>query len=111
MPMRNKVEKSLKGVGNMNKVYGENMIGKTILVGMTFYNKNDEFAGQKQSWGKIVAVTENTIYIKQSDGENFEIPNDPSAIEAAKPGEYRLKSTGEVVKKPDFLSTWNVTLP
>ena len=93
------------------KTIEENLIGKTILVGMTFYNKNDEFVEQKQSWGKIVAVNENTIFIKQKDGEEFSIPNDPSAIEPANPGEFRLRSTGEVVENPDFLSTWNITLP
>ena len=92
------------------KTNEENLIGKTILVGMTFYNKDDEFVEQKQSWGEIVAVTENTIHIKKKDGEEFDIPNDPSAIEPAKPGEYRLRTTGEVVENPDFLSTWNVTL-
>ena len=49
------------------KTNEENLIGKTILVGMTFYNKDDEFVEQKQSWGEIVAVTENTIYIKKKD--------------------------------------------
>ena len=93
------------------KTNEEKLIGKTILVGMTFYNKDDEFVEQKQSWGEIVAVTENTIFIKQQDGEEFDIPNDPSAIEPANPGEYRLRSTGEVVENPDFLSTWDVTLP
>ena len=93
------------------KINEEKLIGKTILVGMTFYNKDDEFVEQKQSWGEIVAVTENTIFIKQKDGEEFDIPNDPSAIETANPGKYRLRSTGEVVENPDFLSTWNVTLP
>ena len=93
------------------KINEEKLIGKTILVGMTFYNKDDEFVEQKQSWGEIVAVTENTIFIKQKDGEEFDIPNDPSAIEIANPGKYRLRSTGEVVENPDFLSTWNVTLP
>lgn len=89
----------------------EKLIGKTILVGMTFYDKNDEFVERKQSWGEIVAVNENTIFIKQKNEEEFSIPNDPSAIEPANPGTYRLHKTGEVVENPDYLSTWNVTLP
>ena len=93
------------------KTNEENLIGKIILVGMTFYDKNDKFVEQKQNWGEIVAVNENTVFIKQKDGEEFSIPNDPSAIESANPGEYKLRSTGEVVENPDFLSTWNVTLP
>ncbi len=92
------------------KIDEEKMIGKTILVGMTFYDKNDEFVEQKQSWGEIVSLNENTIFIKQKNGEEFSIPNDPSAIEPANPGGYRLRSTGEVVENPDYLSTWGITL-
>ena len=87
------------------------LIGKTILVGMTFYNKNDEIVEQKQSWGEIVAVNESTVFIKQTNGEEFTIPNDSSAIEIATPGGYRLRSTGEVVENPDYLSIWDITLP
>ena len=93
------------------KINEENLIGKTILVGMTYYNKNNEFVEQKQFWGTIISINENNIVIKQKNGEEFTIPNDKRAIEPANPGEYRLRSTGEVVKNPDFLSTWNVTLP
>ncbi len=87
------------------------LIGKVILVGMTYYSKNNEFIERKQFWGNIVSVSQNTIHIRQKNGEEFSIPNDESAIERAKPGEYRLRSTGEVVVNPDFLSTWIITLP
>ncbi len=89
----------------------KDLIGKVILVGMTYYHKNDEFIERKQFWGTIVSVGQNTIVIKQKNGEEFSIPNDERAIEKAKPGEYRLHSTGEVIVDPDFLSTWIVTLP
>ena len=89
----------------------EKLIGKIILVGMTFYNKNDEFVKQTQNWGEIVAVSENTIFIKQKNGGEFSIPYDEPAIEIANPGEYKLHSTGEIVVNPDYISTWTVTLP
>jgi hypothetical protein len=93
------------------KINDEKLIGKIILVGMTYYNKNNEFVEQKQFWGTIISINGNNIVIKQKNGEEFTIPNDKRAIEPANPGEYRLRSTGEVVENPDFLSTWNVTLP
>lgn len=89
----------------------KDLIGKVILVGMTFYNNADEFVEQKQLWGTIASISDSTIIIKQNDGGEFSIPNDISAIEKANPGEYRLHSTGEVVVNPDFLSTWTITLP
>lgn len=87
------------------------LIGKVILVGMTYYTKDDVFVEQKQFWGTITSVCGNTIFIEKGNGEEFSIPNDKTAIEKAKPGEYRLHSTGEVVVSPDFLSTWTVNLP
>jgi hypothetical protein len=34
------------------------------------------------------------------------LPPDLSAIRHAAPGEYRLKESGEIVKDPDFITTW-----
>jgi len=39
------------------------------------------------------------------------MPPDLDAIAPAKPGEYRLKSTGEIVVDTDFLATWEVRQP
>jgi hypothetical protein len=33
------------------------------------------------------------------------------AFQPAPPGEYRLKSTGEIVVDPDLLSTWTIRRP
>lgn len=94
----------------LEKINENSLIGKTILVGMTFYNKNDEFVEQKQIFGEIVAFNQNTISIMPRNGEVFFIPNDKSAIDIAKPGKYRLISTGETIENPNYLSTWNITL-
>jgi len=39
------------------------------------------------------------------------LPPEPEAYEPAPPGEYRLRSTGEVVVDPDYLTTWTVGSP
>jgi hypothetical protein len=47
----------------------------------------------------------------QVNGEEFSIPPDLSAIEIAAPGDYTLRSTNEVVRNPDYLASYSVTLP
>ena len=46
--------------------------------------------------------------IKQKDGTDFTLPPDLSSTKRARQGEYKLRSTGEVVVNPDFLATWNL---
>ena len=36
----------------------------------------------------------------------WNLPPDPSLIQPAPPGEYRMRSTGEVITNPDFITTW-----
>ena len=43
----------------------------------------------------------------QNDGSTLILPGDLSSTRIARPGEYKLRSTGEVVTNPDFLATWN----
>jgi hypothetical protein len=45
--------------------------------------------------------------IKPPKGKDtFTLPPDFRSLELAKRGEYRLKSTGEVINDPDYLSYW-----
>ena len=87
----------------------EELIGKTMLIGITYYTKDEELIEQKQYWGEVVEATEDHICIRQTDGELFQIPADRKAVEQARRGEYRLRSTGEIVVNPDYLSSWSVT--
>ena len=48
------------------------------------------------------------IRIIQKDGAELELPSDLSSTKKARPGEYKLRSTDEIVINPDFLATWNV---
>ena len=85
--------------------------GKTILVGLTYYSANKKLIEQKQVWGTVTKADKSGIEITQADGSKFGLPPDLSAIDTAEPGEYRLLSTGEVVTDPDYLVTYTVTKP
>ena len=92
----------------MKKITFSDLIGKTILIGLTYYTEDDEFIEQKQYWGTVIESNENRILVKLNDGEIFGLPPDLSSTKIAPPGEYRLRSTGEVVVDPDYLTTWNI---
>ncbi|MBD5099526.1 MAG: hypothetical protein HDT35_08310 [Clostridiales bacterium] len=87
------------------KVAFEDLLGKVLLVRITYYTQGGELIEQKQFWGTVVRADDQAIKIKQSDGEVFTLPPDLSAVSPAAPGDYTLRSTGEVVTAPDFLST------
>ena len=95
----------------MGRIAFSDLIGKTILIGLTYYTANNEFIEQNQYWGKVVESNENRILVKLNDGEIFRLPPDLSSTQIAAPGEYRLRSTGEIVVNPDYLTTWNINRP
>lgn len=90
-----------------NKVAADDIIGKIMLVGITYYTAKNEFIEQKQFWGTVVEANKDTILIKQKNGTLLSLPPDLSSTLRAAPGEYRLHSTGEVIVDPDYLITWN----
>ncbi len=95
----------------LNEITFSDLIGKTILIGLTYYTADDEFIEQKQYWGTVIESNENRIVVMLNDGEILGLPPDLSSTKIAPPGEYRLRSTGEVVVNPDYLTTWNINRP
>jgi len=96
-----------------NESDAQALIGKRVLVGLTHRNQADEVVGYEQFHGEIIRVSESQGIIVQVHNSSEErwLPPDLSRLEAASPGNYRLKSTGEVVVDPDFLATWTVYPP
>ena len=82
-------------------------MGKVILVGITYYTHNRQLIEQKQYHGCVIRADEKSIVIRKPDGKLKSIPPDLRSTKPAPPGEYRLRSTGEIVTDPDYLSTWN----
>jgi hypothetical protein len=61
--------------------------------------------------GTVESVREDVVEVRRADnGEIFTLPPAPEAYEPAPPGEYRLKTTGEVVVNPDFTCVMTVHL-
>lgn len=88
----------------------EEMIGKRLLVGITYVGKRTgpdeltEFAG-------IVVEVDPLVVIEIGEEEPFTLPPSHDAFSVASPGIYTLRSSGEVVENPDFVTTWTVQPP
>lgn len=91
-----------------NRLKFRNLVGKTLLVGITYYTKKGEEIEQKQFYGKVISANDSGITLLQNNGNKLELPPDLSSTKKAPHGEYRLHSTGEVVADADFLSTWKL---
>jgi hypothetical protein len=92
----------------MSDITFDDLIGKVILVGVTYMDKQDNVLGRKQWWG-IVEGASSAMGIRvalKNSSDPCVLPPDLDAIRRAVPGEYRLKESGEIIKDPDFLTTW-----
>jgi len=88
--------------------------GKRVIVGITFLDSEDAPVEQFQMHGRVVQASEaDGIVLVRPDGGRFVIPPSPQWFKAARPGEYRLRASGEVVVDPDYLMsvTLNGTTP
>lgn len=91
----------------------QRLIGATVLIGVT--HQLPEGAHQEQMFGTIIAADAqdgvSVLLEGTRAGEAYRLPPDLGSFQPARPGDYRLRSTGEVVKDPDYTSTWTVNPP
>lgn len=91
------------------------LVGKRVLIGLTYHDHDDKFLEQRQVYGIVVSVDARKGFViepqGETSGETFRLPPDMRSLQEAEPGEYRLRSTGEVVVDPDYLCTWIINKP
>jgi hypothetical protein len=89
------------------------LLDKSILVGLTYERPDGELIARVQLHGTINRVdARHGIGIERAGtGELFWLPPDLRSFDQAPPGEYRLRSGGEVVTDPDLLSSWTIREP
>jgi hypothetical protein len=93
-------------------VEGAELLGTYILVGITCLDHGGKVVEEHQFHGRVVRATRvEGVVILTAAGEELKLPPDGRAFSPADPGEYRLRSTGEVVVDPDYTATWTVTPP
>jgi len=92
------------------------LIGKCVLAGVTYLASDGETVlSQLQYHGKITKAEPRVGFTIEcegaSAGKTMVLPPDLRAFQVAGKGQYRLRSTGEVVNDPDMLTTWSVVQP
>jgi hypothetical protein len=95
-------------MGLIDDSKAEEYVGKVVLLGMTYLDHEEKLRERKQWVGTIKAFSsKDGIKIELRDSNDpCCLPPDDRGIRKAPPGVYRLSSTGEEVKNPDYLATW-----
>jgi hypothetical protein len=100
------------GNPELNQDRANAMLGKTVLVGITKEARSRQKPStQSQVAGTIENIDSKGIRLRLCDGSAYDLPPDIRSFENALPGEYRLRSTGEVISDPDFTCTWTIIYP
>ena len=99
---------------NFDPALARNLIGKLVLVGITHQTKAGEVLRQEQVFGTVVEADpqRGIAVLLQGNraGETKSFPPCTTVFHLAAPGEYRLRTTGEVVVNPDFCAEWTATV-
>ena len=94
----------------------DDFLGLRVLAGVTQLAADGKTVKwQAQYYGRIVSADQaEGIKIECEGrwaGKTMVLPPILRAFSYAKPGEYRLRSTGETVENPDLTTTWSITEP
>src|SRR5262249_50129823 len=106
----------IPGTRKWDQDEAEWMVGKYVLVGLTYLASDKKaVTSQQQYHGRITKAEQGAGFTIEcegvSAGKTMVLPPDLRAFRLASRGEYRLRSTGEVVRDPDILTTWSITQP
>lgn len=91
----------------------QELIGKTVLVGITHVSAKGETLGHSQYYGKVLSADNErgVLVARKGVKDVVALPPEPNVFLPAKPGVYTLKSSGLKVKDPDYTCTWRLTAP
>lgn len=97
------------GRPSLNVERAQFAVGKRVLIGLTMLSESDEPVEQRQFVGTLRRIDPVAgLELTRGDGSTYWLPPDVRPLEEAPPGEYRLRSTGELVVDPDYTCTWTV---
>lgn len=90
------------------------LVGKVVLVGMTRLAADGTTVIAKQQFHGVIEAAELGLGIRigcrgTGDVETLMLPPTTRPFLDAKPGEYRLRSTGDVIRNPDVTVSWVIT--
>jgi hypothetical protein len=91
---------------------GDSIVGKRILVGLTYLNDAGEVREQVQYHGFVTKVSDSTIVFERADGNGeFSIPFESEIDTADSEATYTLSCSGEQVIGVELLASWTIHAP
>jgi hypothetical protein len=93
--------------------FARDLVGRTLLVGITERQHDGTLIRRRQVFGTVtVAERGRGICVRvHADNSEFWLPPDTRGISRAEPGDYRNRTTGEVVSNPDYTASWAFAAP
>lgn len=89
------------------------LVGARVLIGLT--RMRSDGSDLEQMFGRVRSASADEGFEVELEGaragETYWLPPHVDAFDPVEPGEYRLRSSGEVVINPDFITTWVVEAP
>jgi hypothetical protein len=88
-------------------------IGKVVFIDISYENPAGEISARQQ-WAGVITTYSNQEGIRAELFDLDEVcalPPSPDVIKPAKPGIYRLRSTGREIENPDYVANWILKAP
>jgi len=90
-----------------SRAAAEDLIGRSIIVGITYEDHAHRPVKEEQYHGTIIRLSlEEGIVIQTAAGTEKALPPDLRSVLGTRSGPYRLRSTGEVITDAELQSTW-----
>jgi hypothetical protein len=85
------------------------LVGKRVVVGFNHATLQGELIEKRARAGTIVGVhPEDGIIVRDSTGQEFQLPPALHGLRPGKPGTYTLSSSGKKIEDPDFEMIWTI---
>ncbi len=98
-----------------DEAFAASLAGKYVLVGISYFDHEEKLISHEQFHGVVTACDAKsgiTLALKGvQGGRTYHLPPDLSGFQKAARGEYRLKSTGEIIVDPDYTASWRLVKP
>jgi hypothetical protein len=89
----------------------QDLVGKHIIVGITYEDQAHRPVRQEQYHGRITRLNLHEGFVIQTpSGAEKTLPPDLRSVLAARPGTYRFRATGEVVSDAELQASWTQPL-
>jgi len=86
------------------------MIGRYVLVGITHKDSDNNILSEEEVHGKVLRVDQDDgVVIILENGNEFSLPPLLDTYQKADEGIYKLKTTNEEIKNPDYIATFYVS--